>query len=99
MIKKIKDWISSFRDSNKTIDLGKLQKAGYIPTLPDMSACPNCKSKNIKWSFLIPTDGSKPTLDGESICKDCGYSDKKGEFELTNKSIYRQEKINKILNS
>lgn len=98
-MKKIKDWISSFRESGKTYDLGKLQKAGLLPTLPDMSACPNCKSKNIKWKFLIPTDGSKPTLDGESICKDCGYSDKKGEFEKTNMASKRQEKINKILNS
>ena len=98
-MKKIKNWISSFRDSNKTYDLGKLQKAGLISPIPDLSACPNCKSKNIKWKFLIPTDGSKPTLDGESICKDCGYSDKKGEFELTNLATNRQEKINKILNS
>jgi superfamily II helicase len=98
-MKKIKDWISSFRESGKTYDLGKLQKAGLIAPIPDMSACPNCKSKNIKWKLLIPTDGSKPTLDGESICKDCGYSDKKGEFELTNMAFNRQEKINKILNS
>lgn len=99
MMKKIKDWISSFRESGKTYDLGKLQKAGLLAQIPDLSACPNCKSKNIKWKFLIPTDGSKPTLDGESICKDCGYSDKKGEFELTNMASNRQEKINKILNS
>lgn len=99
MMKKIKDWISSFRESGKTYDLGKLQKAGLLASIPDLSACPNCKSKNIKWKFLIPTDGSKPTLDGESICKDCGYSDKKGEFELTNMASNRQEKINKILNS
>lgn len=103
-MKKIKDWISSFRESGKTYDLGKLQKAGLIvilapkPTpIPDMSACPNCKSKNIKWEFLIPTDGSKPTLDGESICGDCGYKDK--SFELTNLASKRQEKINQILNN
>ena len=99
MMKKIKNWISSFRESGKTYDLGKLQKAGLLSPIPDLSACPNCKSKNIKWKFLIPTDGSKPTLDGESICKDCGYSDKKGEFEKTNMASKRQEKINKILNS
>lgn len=96
-LKKIKDWISSFRESNKTYDLGKLQKAGLLQTLPDMSACPNCKSKNIKWTFYIPTNGSKPTLDAESICKDCGYKDKKGEFEKTNLASNRQEKINQIL--
>lgn len=96
-MKKIKDWISSFRESGKTYDLGKLQKAGLIAPIPDMSACPNCKSKNIKWKFLIPTDGSKPTLDGESICGDCGYKDK--SFELTNLASNRQEKINQILNN
>ena len=97
IIEKIKDWISSFRESNKTYDLGKLQRAGFISELPDISACPNCKSKNIKWKFPIPTDGSKPNLDGESICKDCGYGDKKGEFELTNLALNRGEKINGIL--
>lgn len=95
MIKKL---LSLFpRQNNKTYDLGKLQKSGYISEIPDMSACPNCKSKNIKWMFYIPTDGSNPTKDSESVCNDCGYEDKKGEFELTNKSIYRQNKINQIL--
>lgn len=96
-MKKIKNWISSFRESGKTYDLGKLQKAGLLAPLPDMSACPNCKSKNIKWKFFIPTDGSKPTMDTQSICQDCGYKDKKGEFEKTNIALNRQEKINQIL--
>ena len=84
--------------SNKTYDLGKLQKSGFISSLPDMSACPNCKGKNINWKFFIPTDGSKQTQDSISTCSDCGYTDKRGGFEETNKAILRQEKINKILN-
>ena len=95
MIKKL---LSLFpRQSNKTYDLGKLQKSGFIGTLEDLSACPNCKSKNIKWMFYIPTDGSKPTIPSQSVCNDCGYKDKRGEFERTNKAIYRENKINQIL--
>jgi len=96
MIKKL---LSLFtRQSNKTYDLGKLQKSGFIEPLEDLSGCPNCKSKNIKWMFYIPTDGSKPTIPSQSICNDCGYKDEKGEFEKTNKSILREKKINQILN-
>jgi len=95
MIKKL---LSLFpNQSNKTYDLGKLQKSGFIGTLDDWSACPNCKSKNISWKFFIPTDGSKLTQDGISVCKDCGYKDKRGEFERTNKALYRENKINQIL--
>jgi len=95
MIKKL---LSLFpNQSNKTYDLGKLQKSGFIGTLDDWSACPNCKSKNIEWRFFIPIDGSKPTQDSLSVCKDCGYKDKRGEFEKTNKSLYRENKINQIL--
>ena len=85
------------RQSNKTYDLGKLQKSGFISEIPDMSACPNCKSKNITWKLFIPTDGSKPTEPDKSICQDCGYKDKRGGFEETNKSIFRQNKINQVL--
>ena len=95
MIKKL---LSLFpNQSNKTYDLGKLQKSGFIGTLDDWSACPNCKSKNIAWKFFIPVDGSKPTQDSISICQDCGYKDKRGEFERTNKSLLREKKINQIL--
>jgi len=95
MIKKL---LSLFpNQSNKTYDLGKLQKSGYISTLPDISACPNCKSKNIAWKFFIPVDGSRPTQDSISICQDCGYKDKRGEFEKTNQALYRQNKINQVL--
>ena len=91
MIKKL---LSLFpNQSNKTYDLGKLQKSGFISEIPDMSACPNCKSKNIEWRFSIPVDGSKSTED--SVCKDCGYKD--GGFEETNKALYRENKINQIL--
>ena len=94
MINKISDFFSD----KKTYDLGKLQKKGYISNLPDISACPKCKSKNIAWKFYIPVDGSKPIQDSISFCKECGYKDKKGEFEKTNKAILRQEKINQIIN-
>jgi hypothetical protein len=95
MIKKL---LSLFpNQNNKTYDLGKLQKSGFIGTLDDWSACPNCKSKNIVWKFFIPVDGSKPTQDSISVCKDCGYKDKRGEFERTNKALYRENKINQIL--
>jgi hypothetical protein len=96
MIKKL---LSLFPNQNdKTYDLGKLQKSGFIGTLEDLSGCPNCKGKNIVWKFFIPTDGSKSTEDSISICQDCGYKDKRGGFEETNKSIFRQQKINQILN-
>jgi predicted Zn-ribbon and HTH transcriptional regulator len=85
------------KSKSKTYDLGKLQKSGYIETLEDLSGCPNCKSKNITWKFFIPTDGSKPTIPSQSVCNDCGYKDEKGQFEMTNKSILREKKINKIL--
>ena len=85
------------KSKSKTYDLGKLQKSGYIETLEDLSGCPNCKSKNISWKFFIPTDGSKPTIPSQSVCNDCGYKDEKGQFEMTNKSILREKKINKIL--
>lgn len=85
------------KSKSKTYDLGKLQKSGYIETLEDLSGCPNCKSKNITWKFFIPTDGSKPTIPSQSFCNDCGYKDEKGQFEMTNKSILREKKINKIL--
>jgi len=95
MIKKL---LSLFpNQSNKTYDLGKLQKSGFIGTLDDLSGCPNCKSKNIKWKFFIPIDGSKPTEPEQSICNDCGYKDKRGEFEKTNKALLREKKINQIL--
>lgn len=95
MIKKL---LSLFpNQSNKTYDLGKLQKLGFISSLPDISACPNCKSKNIKCVFFVPTDGSKMTQESKSVCMDCGYKDKRGGFEKTNKASYRQNKINKIL--
>lgn len=101
MIKKLLFPITSSlfpNQSDKTYDLGKLQKNGFIKPLEDLSGCPNCGSKNIKCKFFIPTDGSKPTIPPENICSDCGYKDKKGEFEKTNKSILREKKINKILN-
>ena len=95
MIKKL---LSLFpNQNNKTYDLGKLQKFGFIEPLEDLSGCPNCKSKNIVWKFFIPTDGSKPTIPSQSICNDCGYKDDKGEFEKTNKSLLREKKINQIL--
>ena len=95
MIKKL---LSLFpNQNNKTYDLGKLQDIGFISPLPDMSACPNCKSKNIKWMFFVPTDGSKMTQESKSVCNDCGYKDKRGEFEKTNQALYRQNKINQIL--
>ena len=84
--------------NDKTYDLGELQKKGYISNLPDMSACPKCKSKNVAWKFYIPVDGSKPTQDSISFCQDCGYKDKRGGFEKTNQAIFREEKINQILN-
>jgi hypothetical protein len=56
MIKKL---LSLFpNQNNKTYDLGKLQKSGFIGTLDDLSSCPNCKSKNIDWKFFIPFDES-----------------------------------------
>ena len=85
------------KSKSKTYDLGKLQKSGYIETLEDLSGCPNCKSKNITWKFFIPTDGSKPTIPSQSVCNDCGYKDEKGQFEMTNKSLLREKKINQIL--
>ena len=95
MIKKL---LSLFpRQSNKTYDLGKLQDVGFISEIPDMSACPKCKSKKISWKFFIPTDGSKPNQESESICSECGYKDKRGEFEKTNMALYRENKINEIL--
>lgn len=95
MIKKL---LSLFpNQSNKTYDLGKLQKIGFIKPLDDLSGCPNCKSKNIAWKFFVPTDGSKPTEDAITVCKDCSYKDKRGGFEETNKAIFRQQKINQIL--
>jgi predicted Zn-ribbon and HTH transcriptional regulator len=84
--------------SNKTYDLGKLQNSGFIKPIEDLSGCPNCKSKNITWKFFIPIGGSKPTIPSQNICNDCGYTDKRGGFEETNKAILRQEKINQILN-
>ena len=95
MIKKL---LSLFPNQNEeTYDLGKLQKSGFISSLSDMSACPKCKSKNIKWKFFIPTDGSKPTEPEQSICNDCVYKDRRGEFEKTNMSLFREKKINQIL--
>ena len=94
MISKL---LSCLFSNDKTYDLGELQKKGYISNLPDMSACPKCKSKNVAWKFYIPVDGSNPTKDSESICNKCGYKDKRGEFEKTNQSIFREEKINQIL--
>ena len=95
MIKKL---LSLFpNQNNKTYDLGKLQKVGFIKPLDDLSGCPNCKSKNIAWKFFVSTDGSKPTQDAITVCKDCDYKDKRGGFEETNKAIFRQQKINQIL--
>jgi len=95
MIKKILNLFP--KSKSKTYDLGKLQKSGYIETLQDLSGCPNCKSKNITWKFFIPMDGSVPKEPSYSICNDCGYKDEKGQFEMTNKSILREKKINQIL--
>ena len=95
MIKKI---LSLFSNQNKTYDLEKLQKYGYIKTLEDLSACPNCRSKNITWKFFIPTDCSEPAKPSLSVCQKCGYEDVRGGFEKTNKAILREKKINQILN-
>ena len=84
-------------DTSRKFDLGNLQNSGFIKELDDLSACPNCSSKNIAWKFFIPMNGSKPTGDSLTICQDCGYKDKKGEFEKTNKSILRDKKINQII--
>jgi len=86
-----------FNSDSKTYDLGKLVNHGLIKQLPDTSNCPQCSSKNIAWKFFIPVNGSKPIKDSLSICQDCGYWDKKGEFEKTNKSILREKKINRLL--
>ena len=96
MIKKL---LSLFpNQSDKTYDLGKLQKVGFIKPLDDLSACPNCKSKNIAWKFFVSTDVSKLNQDSITVCKDCAYEDKRGGFEETNKAIFRQQKINQVLN-
>jgi predicted Zn-ribbon and HTH transcriptional regulator len=95
MIKKLLSFFS--RQNSKTYDLEKLQKYGFIKPLEDLSGCPNCKGKNISWVFFIPINGSKPTQDPLSVCKDCGYKDKRGGFEKTNKSLLREKKINQIL--
>jgi len=63
-----------------------------------LSVCPNCKSKNITWSFFTKKDGYLSIEPSKSICNNCGYKDEKGQFELTNKLLYREKKINKILN-
>ncbi len=95
MIKKL---LSLFPNQwNKTYDLGKLQKSGFIENLPDISACPKCKSKNITWKFYVATDGSESSIPSQTKCNKCGYSDKKGGFEQTNMSLLREEKINKII--
>ena len=87
-----------FESSNcKTYDLGKLQTHGFVETIDDLSACPNCNSKNIAWKFFIPVNGSEPTTPPQDICNHCGYKDIKGEFMKTNMSIYRDKKINQIL--
>lgn len=95
MIKKI---IDIFTDKNKTYDLGKLQKYGYISSLDKLSACPKCRSKNIAWKFYIPVDGSEPTKPSLSVCTICGYEDLRGGFEKTNKAKFREDKINQLLN-
>jgi hypothetical protein len=93
MIKKL---LSLFPNQNcKTYDLGKLQKTGFIKTLEDLSACPNCKGKNIDWKLYVSNNGSE--TDSITVCKNCGYKDKRGGFEETNKAILRQQKINQIL--
>ena len=95
MIKKL---LSLFpRQNNKTYDLGKLQNSGFIKPIEDLSGCPNCKSKNITWSFFTKKDGYLSIEPSKSICNDCGYKDEKGQFEMTNKSILREKKINQIL--
>ena len=68
-----------------------------VEKLSDISHCPKCKSKNVGWKFYIPTDGSG-SFRSISICLDCGYKDKRGNFEKTNQAIFREEKINQILN-
>lgn len=94
----IKKLLSLFpRQSNKTYDLGKLQKSGFLSPLEDLSACPNCRSKNISWKFVLPVDDSKPIEDNTSVCNDCGYKDERGEFEKTNRILLREKKINQIL--
>lgn len=75
-----------------------IERVEKLIKLNDISACPKCKSKNVAWKFYIPVDGSKPTQDSISFCQDCGYKDKRGEFEKTNQAIFREEKINQLLN-
>jgi hypothetical protein len=47
--------------------------------------------------FRIITDKSKSSKDDISICKNCEYRDKWGQFEKTNRSNLRDEKIDQIL--
>lgn len=71
-----------------------------VEKLSDISHCPKCKSKNVAnhlLAFCVPTDGSG-SFRSISICLDCGYKDKRGNFEKTNQAIFREEKINQILN-
>lgn len=95
----IKDLINLFKRYNsvKTYNLGHLQKKGLI-ILDDIGCCPNCGSKNIILRFYIPTDGSKPNIDPEEVCKDCRYGDKKGGFANTNFINIRNNKIDKLIN-
>ncbi len=85
-----------FSKDTNVFDLGKLQKYNLIK-LEELHYCPKCRSKNIEWKFLIPTDGSKPTFDHTEICKDCDYKDKRGGFKITNMSLIRENKINQVL--
>lgn len=78
-----------------TYDVEKLQESGDILPLDDISACPNCKSKKIRYVFYIPVNVSDPY--NETICQDCGYKDKIGEFQKTNQILSRENKINQIL--
>lgn len=66
-----------------------------MPIADDMSVCPNCRSKNIRWVFYISID--EPLA--ESICQDCRYRDELGGFEKTNQIIHRENKINQILDN
>ena len=56
-----------------------------------MKFCIECN--NMYYIGISETDGNKMIY----YCRNCGYKDEKGQFEMTNKSILREKKINKIL--
>ena len=83
------------KHNERSYDLGKMQKYKLIEEIEDLSACPNCRSKDISWRFFIPTDGSYAKKDSFEICNKCGYKDE--NFRSTNITLNREYKINKIL--